>query len=72
MRAERVITAVPAYRDFTPNEVTWAEFCERWAPGLARDGILVGVNWSGPSATGFDITPAELIDNVQTALLRNR
>lgn len=27
-------------------------------PGLEQDGLLVGVNWSGKNATGYDLDPA--------------
>ncbi|WP_354191718.1 hypothetical protein [Arthrobacter sp. UYCu712] len=26
-------------------------------PGLERDGLRVGLNWSGDRATGFDVEP---------------
>jgi hypothetical protein len=56
-RVERVIANVPAYRGFEPIEVTLDEFRNRWLPALARDGFLVGLNWSGRRATGYDIEP---------------
>src|SRR5215831_9611475 len=66
-RAQRIIANVPAYRDFEPHELAWSEFCERWLPGLTRDGILVGVNWSGTRAVGYDVSPAEVVANVEAA-----
>ena len=32
----------------------------RWLPGIERDGLIAGLNWSGPRATGYDLTPGEL------------
>ncbi len=61
-RVERVIRSVPAYAGFTPHELTWEEFRDHWLPGLARDGVRVGVNWSGPRATGYDCSPAEIAE----------
>ena len=26
-------------------------------PGLERDGLLIGVNWTGPRFTGYDVEP---------------
>jgi len=69
-RAKRVITQVPAYSAFAPLELSWAEFRDRWLPGLARDGLLVGINWSGPRATGYDVEPAALRDAVDAAIAR--
>ncbi|MHA7985737.1 DUF2750 domain-containing protein [Rathayibacter sp. CAU 1779] len=59
-RAERVIANVAAYAGFQPVEVLLEDFNRRWLPGLQRDGLLVGVNWSGNRATGCDVTPAEV------------
>lgn len=64
-RAQRLIDNVSAYKDFEPVAISWADFCERWVPGLSRDGLLAGINWSGERATGFDIQPFELQENVE-------
>lgn len=50
-----IIKNVPAYSAFEPHEITWEAFRDRWLPGLKRDGILVGVNWSGDRAKGYDL-----------------
>jgi hypothetical protein len=59
-RVERVIATVPAYAGFHPVELTWEVFRDRWVPGLEKDGLLVGVNWSGKRAVGYDIVPQEV------------
>jgi hypothetical protein len=59
-RVERVISNVAAYDGFEPVEVRLEDFTARWLPGLQRDGLLVGLNWSGTRATGYDVTPAEV------------
>lgn len=56
-RVERVIKNVDAYKSFEPVEVPLDEFIARWLPALDRDGLRVGVNWSGPRAVGYDIEP---------------
>ena len=63
-RVERIIGSVPAYAGFTPDEISWEKFCSAWVPGLTRDGLLVGVNWSGERAVGYDVEPAEVARNV--------
>jgi len=65
-RVQRIIKTVPAYGGFQPHEISWAEFCERWVPGLTKDGIRVGVNWSGPRAVGYDIEPHLVQQYVET------
>ncbi len=60
-RAERIVAAVPAYSGFEVVDLPLQEWRVRWLPGLQRDGIRVGLNWSGDSATGFDL----LADDVE-------
>jgi len=69
-RALVVIREVSSYGDFSPVPIAWEVFCTRWVPGLLGDDLLAGVNWSGHSASGFDISPIELQRNVEA--LRNR
>ena len=63
-RVEKVIKTVPAYRSFRPLELSWTEFIKDWVPDLAQDGLLIGVNWSGPHARGYDLRPDEVVRNV--------
>jgi hypothetical protein len=56
-RAERVVGNVPAYSDFEVVPIPLVEWRERWLPDLGRDGVRAGLNWSGTSATGYDVDP---------------
>ncbi|MEV4706458.1 DUF2750 domain-containing protein [Actinoplanes sp. NPDC049316] len=56
-RAQRVVTAVEAYRGFEVVDIPLADWLDSWLPGLRRDGVLVGVNWAGARATGYDVDP---------------
>ena len=64
-RARLIIKNVHAYSDFIPEAIAWTDFCERWVPGLTKDGLLAGINWSGKYATGYDIEPEKLKINVE-------
>lgn len=66
-RAEKIIASVHAYKNFLPVEITLEAFLGRWLPGLEEDGILVGVNWSGGRATGYDIPPSQVAANLRSA-----
>ena len=57
-RVERIIRTAPAYSAFQPYEITWDQFRDHWIPLLTRDGMKVGVNWSGKRVAGFDLDPA--------------
>lgn len=63
-RVERVINTVPAYAGFEPDEIAWDKFLSAWVPGLTRDGILVGVDWSGERALGYDVEAEQVARNV--------
>jgi hypothetical protein len=66
-RAERIVATVPDYSSFSVVEISWNDFRDRWIPGLAREGILIGVNWSGPRATGYEVEPSHVLENVRGA-----
>ncbi|MEU2021385.1 DUF2750 domain-containing protein [Streptomyces sp. NPDC016469] len=36
---------------------TW---CERVLPDAARDGLVIGINWSGPSRVGWSFTTIDI------------
>lgn len=54
-RVKKIIATVPAYAGFTPEEFSWEEFRDRWLVEIKNDKQLVGVNWSGAHASGYDI-----------------
>jgi hypothetical protein len=66
-RVERVVATVPAYGAFEPVGLSLAEFRSRWLPGLERDAVRVGVNWSGPAATGYDLLARDVELNLAAA-----
>ena len=63
-RAKAIIANVEAYRGMSVAELSVEEWKDRWLPGLERDGLLVGLNWSGAHATGYDISPAQVLANL--------
>ena len=56
-RAERIISNVPDYAGFEKVMIPLNEWRSKWLPGLERDGLRVGLNWSGSRATGYDVEP---------------
>lgn len=63
-RAENVIATVGAYRGFSIVSLPLIEWRERWLSGLTKDGILVGLYWSGSQATGYDLEPDDVEKNL--------
>jgi hypothetical protein len=67
-RVSLIIQNTLAYKGFEPVEISWQAFKEKWAPGLTKDGVLVGVNWSGINARGYDLAPSQVVANVEALL----
>ncbi|GAA2080806.1 DUF2750 domain-containing protein [Aeromicrobium tamlense] len=59
-RVELVISSVEAYADFEAVPIPLDVWRERWLPGLGEDKMLVGLNWAGPRATGWDLSPTDV------------
>ncbi|MFG2886910.1 hypothetical protein ACGFYV_32245 [Streptomyces sp. NPDC048297] len=43
---------------------TWRD---RELPDVARDGLLIGINWSGPRLVGWSLTPMEVLNRLAAA-----
>ena len=65
--AQKIIDTVDAYRGFTPFEISLNEWADDWLTGLEHDDMLVGLNWYGQRATGYDLTPTEVKNRLKTA-----
>jgi len=63
-RARAVIEGSPAHAGFRTREIPLADWVTRWLPGLRGDGILVGLDWSGTWATGYDIEPGAVLQRL--------
>lgn len=67
-RVEKIIRTVPGYHGFRPIGFTWEVFVAEWVPDLKTSGLLVGVNWSGEHALGYDLEPDDVVTNVTAAI----
>lgn len=63
-RLKNVQRAHPRFRTYALDDITLDAFLEKVIPQLTDEGPRVGVNWSGERLTGYDITPAELRQNL--------
>lgn len=61
-RATRMAGQVGAFHGLTVVTIPLDDWLGEWLPGLAHADLLVGVNWAGARATGFDLTPVQVID----------
>jgi hypothetical protein len=67
-RAQRGIDKVDAYQAFDVVAVPLDEWRSRWLPGLHKDGIWVGLNWSGLRATGYDLSSEDVARKISSRL----
>lgn len=63
-RAERIVEQVPAYAGFEIVEIDLTGFVQRWLPDLAKNELHVGLNWSGTSATGYDLPANDVLERL--------
>ena len=42
-------------------------WCDRVLPDAARDGLVIGINWSGPRLVGWSFTPTEVLNRLAAA-----
>ena len=68
VEAPEVIEDVDAYEGFEPVPLALDEWRSRWLPGLAKDGVRVGLNWSGVRAVGYDLDPEDVEHNLEARL----
>ncbi|WP_082072138.1 DUF2750 domain-containing protein [Pseudarthrobacter chlorophenolicus] len=54
------------YSGFEKVMIPLSEWQAKWLPGLERDGIRVGLNWSGNRATGYDVEPTAALTSLTT------
>lgn len=65
---EEIIAQHSDYSSFEPFAVSLSDFLKKWLVGLKKDGILVGINWSGKNVSGYDLDPKEVmlyLENLQ-------
>jgi hypothetical protein len=67
-RVRRIIKSARAYAGFEPHELSWEEFCAKWVPGLTKDGVKIGVNWSGQKVVGYDIEAERVRKSVEAII----
>lgn len=58
-RLEAIQKRLPKYRQWQITELSLADFWQR-LDQLEREGVQVGVNWSGAQLTGYNVRVADL------------
>jgi hypothetical protein len=57
-------------RGHTPKSMTLFDFMYRWLPGMSRDGVLAGPNWTG-DLIGLELDPFELREALEACMTRD-
>ena len=66
-RALRIVETAPRFASCKVLQSSWSNFQENWAAILERDGVLVGVNWTGVNASGFEMPVKLLVSQIEAA-----
>lgn len=66
-RAEKVLATVSGYDGMTVLGMPWSEFEKNQLPELECEGILLGVNWAGKAANGYELPPHMVMESVRAA-----
>ncbi|MHC4899918.1 MAG: DUF2750 domain-containing protein [Planctomycetota bacterium] len=64
-RAQEIIAHNKHYHDFEPEEVSWFNFIHTWVRDLNANRLRVGLNWRGEHAPSNDLSPEEVVHDVQ-------
>lgn len=67
-RAEKIIRTVPAYASMDPEEISLQTWADEWLPELRQEGHLVGINWSGLRAAGWDFEVDHVLARLEVAV----
>jgi hypothetical protein len=70
-RVEKIVKTVPGYSALNPLGSSWQNFVRNWVRLLDNQGVLVGVNWSGPNATGLEFAAGHVAAEVE-AIVRQK
>ncbi|MET8411260.1 DUF2750 domain-containing protein [Streptomyces sp. NPDC005195] len=53
--------------DLRVESVSLEDWRARELPDVAREGLMVGINWSGPRLVGWSFTPTEVLNRLAAA-----
>ena len=63
-RLDKIQKEKPKYASYGIQETPFDEFYSKTLPWLEEQGIHIGVNWSGESLTGYDLSVSDLRANL--------
>ncbi|MCW7471831.1 DUF2750 domain-containing protein [Leptospira kanakyensis] len=67
-RAMNIISNSKNYSKFQIEQIPLNLFLKNWLTGLIKDDLMIGINWSGEKATGFDLNPKDVLYNFNELL----
>jgi hypothetical protein len=71
-RLKTIAARLPKYREYLHDETPLPEFHGEVLPALEAEGVLVGVNWSGPRLVGYNLPVADLMRNLDRWIANSR
>ena len=66
-RVEKIVATAKGYEKCTILGMDWSQFESMWIEHLSKEGVLLGINWSGPNANGYEMLPRLVAESVRAA-----
>ncbi|MDP3821199.1 MAG: DUF2750 domain-containing protein [Burkholderiales bacterium] len=66
-RAEKIVANASGFSGLTILGMPWDEFEKTQVPQLERQSILLGINWGGKAANGYEVAPQFVTESVRSA-----
>jgi len=60
-------TQSQSFSGHSPASMSLFDFMYRWLPGMSRDGVLAGPNWTG-DLVGLELDPFELREAIEAGM----
>ncbi len=67
-RAEMIVATVAGYAEAKVLGASWDSFVSDTVPSLEESGTLVGPNWGGANASGYEMPAGRLVELVRAAI----
>jgi hypothetical protein len=70
-RLNRTMRHLSEINGGVPHAIGFESFCAHWLPDLVRTSVSLGINWTGPQASGAELPPAAIVESVLAVIKRS-
>ncbi|NTS76773.1 DUF2750 domain-containing protein [Catenovulum sp. SM1970] len=66
--AQAYLEQAEGFANFEILPISWADFSEKWVPGMWRDGLCAGINWQATAESQIDVELDELVEAIKALI----